>query len=66
MGEVETTGGVRLDGDKIDRMGFHARAGLPKSCHRMAAKGVQFPWRQGSGTISTDLDGIWEMSVDWP
>ena len=43
MGEVETTGGGRLDGDKIDRMGFHMRAGLPKSCHRMAEKGRQFP-----------------------
>jgi len=28
----------------------------------MAAKGVQFPWRWDSGTISTNLDGIWVMS----
>ena len=25
----------------------------------MAAKGIQFPWRWTSGTISTDLDVIW-------
>ncbi len=28
----------------------------------MAAKGVQFPWRWASGTISTNLDVIWGMS----
>ena len=28
----------------------------------MAAKGIQFPWRWGRGTISTKLDVIWEMS----
>ena len=40
------------------------RAGrLPKSCHRMAAKGIEFPWRWGRGTISTNLDVIWGMSV---
>ena len=34
----------------------------------MAAKGIPFPWRWGGGKISTNLDGIWGMSVerDWP
>ncbi len=36
--------------------------GLPNSCPRMAAKGIQFPWRSESGTISTNLDVIWGMS----
>ena len=34
----------------------------PKSGHRMAAEGIQFPWRGNGSTISTDLDGIWGMS----
>ncbi len=29
----------------------------------MAAKGMQFPWQWASGTISTNLDVIWGMSV---
>ena len=36
----------------------------PKSGHRMAAEGIQFPWRGNGSTISTDLDGIWGMSVN--
>jgi len=35
----------------------------PESGYRMAAEGIPFPWQWGSGTISTDLDVIWEMSV---
>ena len=35
-----------------------------KSGHRMAAEGIQFPWRWYGGTISTNLDVIWGMSVD--
>ena len=35
---------------------------LPKACHRMAAEGMQFPWRWDSGTIATKLDVIWVMS----
>ena len=35
----------------------------PKSCHRMAAKGIQPPWRWDCGMISTNLDGIWGMSA---
>ena len=35
---------------------------LPKSCHRMAAKGIQFLWRWDGGTISPKLDVIWGMS----
>ncbi len=34
-----------------------------KSGHQVAAKGMQFPWRWDGGTISTNLDIIWEMSV---
>jgi len=30
----------------------------------MAAEGIQFPWQWGSGTISTNLDVIWEMSAE--
>ena len=37
----------------------------PRSGHRMAAEGVQFPWRWGGGTISTNLNGIWGMSAKW-
>ena len=29
----------------------------------MAAEGMPFPWRWNGGTISTDLDVIWGMSV---
>ena len=35
----------------------------PESGHRMAAEGMPFPWRWNGGTISTDLDVIWGMSV---
>ena len=31
--------------------------------HRMAAKGMEFPWRWTSGVISPNLDVIWGMSV---
>ena len=34
----------------------------PESGHRMAAEGIQFPWRGNGSTISTDLDVIWGMS----
>ena len=30
----------------------------------MAAEGMPFPWRWDGGTISTNLDGIWGMSVE--
>ncbi len=30
----------------------------------MAAEGMPFPWRWNGGTISTDLDVIWGMSID--
>ena len=29
----------------------------------MAAKEMQFPWRWTRGTISTNLDVVWEMSA---
>ena len=34
----------------------------PYSCHRMAAKGMQFPWRWNDGMISVNLDVIRGMS----
>ncbi len=43
--------------------GLPSAGRLPKSCHRMAAKGIQFPWRWTSGTISTNLDVILGISV---
>ena len=35
----------------------------PKSGHRMAAEGMQSPWRWNGGMISLNLDDIWEMSA---
>ena len=29
----------------------------------MAARGIQFPWRWHGGTISSNLDSIWGISV---
>ena len=34
----------------------------PESGHWMAAEAMEFPWRWTSGTMSTNLDAIWEMS----
>jgi len=31
----------------------------------MAAEGMPFPWRWNGGTISTNLDVIWGMSVEY-
>ncbi len=42
--------------------GLPSASRLPKSSHRMAAKGIQFPWRRDGGTVSTNLDGTWGMS----
>ena len=64
-GEEKATREVRLDGGKWAN-GLPRAGRFPKKCHRMAAKGIQFLWWCGSGTISTKLDGICEMSVDWP
>ena len=36
----------------------------PKSGHRRAAEGMEFPWRWNVGTIAMDLKVIWEMSVE--
>ncbi len=36
----------------------------PKPGHRMAEEGIPFPWRWYGGTISTNLDVIWGMSVE--
>ncbi len=37
-----------------------------KSGHRMAAEGMQFPWRLDRHTISANLELIWEMSAQGP
>ena len=34
----------------------------PKSGHRRAAKGMEFPWRCNVDTIAMDLKVSWEMS----
>ena len=36
---------------------------LPKSGHRRAGKGREFPWRCNVDTIAVDLKVSWEMSV---
>ena len=36
----------------------------PKSGHRRAAKGMEFPWRCNVDTIAMDLKVSWEMSVE--
>jgi hypothetical protein len=48
---------------KIWTNGFPNRSRSLKSGHRMAAKGMEFPWRWTGGTISTILDGNWGMSA---
>ena len=35
----------------------------PKLRHRMAAEGMQFPWRWNGDTVSLNLGVIWEMSA---
>ena len=35
----------------------------PKSGHRRAAKGMEFPWRCNVDTIAMDLKVSWEISV---
>ena len=37
----------------------------PKSGHRRAAKGMEFPWRCNVDTIAMDLKVSWEMSDEW-
>jgi hypothetical protein len=49
---------------KIWANGLPDEGRSPKPGHRMAAKGIQFPWRWNGGAISTDLDVI--CSVDVP
>ena len=36
----------------------------PKSGHRRAGKGMEFPWRCNVDTIAMDLKVSWEMSVE--
>ncbi len=47
---------------KIWANGLPNEGRSPKSAHRMAAEGMQFPWRWNGGTISLNLGVIWEMS----
>ena len=37
----------------------------PKSPHRRATKGTEFPWRWIGSTTPANLDVIWGMSVKW-
>ncbi len=37
-----------------------------ESGYRMAAEGIQFPWRGNGSTIFTVLNAIWRMSVCCP
>ena len=43
--------------------GIPSTGQLPKSCYRMASKGIPLPWRWNGGTISLNLVVIWEMSA---
>ncbi len=43
--------------------GLPDEARSPESGYRMAAEGIQFPWRWDGSTISTNLDVIWGMLV---
>ena len=61
QGDCDTRG---VSGWQEKRPNGLPRAGrLPKSCHRMAAMGTEFPWRWGRGTIFANLDVIWGMSA---
>ena len=51
------------DRRKSRENGLPDEARSPESGYRMAAEGIQFRWRWDSGTISTQLDVIWGMSV---
>ena len=58
------------DDERNDRMAFQVRAKcgpsagrLPKSCNRMAAKGIRFPLPWDGGTIFPNLDVIWGRST---
>ncbi len=68
---------VRDEGSRASAALSHALAGLylrrlnpygPSStvspAITLAAKGIEFPWRWTSGTISTNLDVLWGMSVE--
>ena len=55
-------GEVRLDGGIYGQMAFRTQENRKKTGHRMAAKGMEFPFRWSGGTISTNRKVIWEMS----
>ena len=38
----------------------------PESGHRMAAEGIQLPWRGNGSIFSANLEAIWGMSVQGP
>ncbi len=50
---------------KIWPNGLPGESRSPRSGHRMAAEGMQFPRRWNGGTISLNLGVIWEMSALW-
>ncbi len=51
---------------KIWTNGLPNEGRSPKSGHRMAAEGMQFPWRWNGGTIFLNVGVIWEMSDEDP
>ena len=61
MGEVETTGGVCLNGGKSGPMAFQTRTDRHNQAIGWLRKGL---WRWNGGTISTVLEVIWGMSVN--
>ena len=46
--------------------GLPDEARSPESGYRMAAIGMQFLWRWGGDTMSTNFYGIWGMSAKRP
>jgi hypothetical protein len=59
MGENDSRG--VFEWRKFWASGLQNEAHLQKSVHRMAAEGVQFPWRWNGSTISLNLKVIYEM-----
>ena len=53
-----------LDGEKNDRVAFQARADYQNHAIGWLHRGYSSLGGGESGTISTNLDGIWGMSVE--
>ncbi len=58
-----TEGEVCLDGEKMTEWPSKLRADYQNHAIGWLQRGVQFSWRWDSGTISTNSEVIWEMSV---